>query len=181
MADLNDFLKKDSVNFEKNISLNINSKNNQSSEDKLNIQKNQNQNFLSSEKRLTKEDIKKMIDADLNKAVKRISFNEHHKDDDVDIDKELEDVKFFFKDKVPLLKHIIDLLIKFEQSKKKEKVNEQIKVWNELLNYYIEFDIGADIASQKIRKISHELVYEAEVLHIKGDAFENIEEKSSLL
>lgn len=102
-------------------------------------------------------------------------------DRDVDVDAELCEVTDFFKKRMPLVTEIVNLIIKFKESRKRKDLAYQIRIWNELLTKFVLFDLETNIAGEKMRKITHELVHEAETLHMKSEAIENIEEKSELL
>jgi len=116
----------------------------------------------------------------MNKRLKMMSIEK--KDyGNVDVNKELREVTGYFREKIPVIKDIALLLNKFDNARKSKRFNEQIKIWNELLGRFIEFDIGADIAGEKMRKITHEIVKEAEILHMKGNVLENVEKRSNLL
>jgi len=99
----------------------------------------------------------------------------------VDINKELDEVTMFFKKRIPMVKDIVNLIVKFKQANKKKSMSEQVKIWNELLTKFVIFDLDADLAGEHMRRISEELVHEANTLHMKGEVFDDILQKSELL
>jgi len=119
---------------------------------------------------------KKNIDQELKtKEIKRsLKTN-------VNIDEELDEVVTFFKKRIPMVKDIINLITKFKQAKKRKSMSQQVKIWNELITKFVIFDLDADLAGQHMRRISEELVHEADTQHVKGEIFDDIQQKSELL
>lgn len=125
-------------------------------------------------------DFDDVLKNDLDKRLK-VMANHDRKHDIIDIDTELSNVSVFFKEKIPTISEIVDLLVQFKKSRKTNDLEKQITTWNKFLTKFIEFDLAFEISGEKIRKISHELVMQAETLHIKSDVFKDIENKSELI